>query len=130
MNQLQQPVAPKRRFPLQTILSIATIVLVATMLGLQVYWKYYALRWDGLANQVLTSMDQFLASDEQLGSHSPQVTNITVMHAAENTFEAQATVTASGVASREVPVHIVYDGENMFWRTDPGAFLFITMGNS
>jgi hypothetical protein len=114
----------------QLAVSMAILALVAVMLGLQVYWKYFELRWDGLAEDVLTSMNQYLKSDSRYSEHSPNVSHITVIHAAENTFEGQATVTASGVSARDVIVHIVYDGDTMFWSTDPGAFLFLAMSNT
>jgi hypothetical protein len=122
--------APKRSFPTQLIVSIATLVLVAGLLGFEVYWKYFELRWERLPEDVLTSMNQYLKSDSRYSEHSPNVTHITVMNAAENTFEGQATVTASGVTARDVIVHIVYDGDTMFWSTDPGAFLFLAMSNT
>lgn len=121
--------APKRPFPLQLVVSVLTLLLVAGLLGVEI-WKINQHDAAGLADKVRDSMTAYLREDPDFSSHSPMVTNITVMHASENTFEGQATVTASGTSQRDVPVHIVYDGDLMFWRTDPGAFLFITLNNS
>lgn len=117
------PAPAQRRLRAELVISIATLLLVAGLLGFEV-WKYYQPGWDGLAGQVMTSMNDYLSSDEQLSRTGAEVTHVTVMHAAENMFEGQATVGADSGKVRDVPVHIVFDGTSMFWRTDPGAFLF------
>jgi hypothetical protein len=51
---------------------------------------------------------------------------VSVMRVAQNSFEGQVDVRTSEGKSRTVAVHVKYDGDTMFWDTDPGAFLFMT----
>jgi hypothetical protein len=93
----------KRQFRIELILSIATLILVAALLGFEV-GKYCLTGADGLADKVRTSMNQYLSDDQQFRHSSAQVTTITVMRTAENMFEGQATVTASGTTEHQVSV--------------------------
>jgi hypothetical protein len=70
-------------------------------------------------------MNAYLSKDEQFRDLGLHANSITILHAAGNMYEGQATVTGnSGPDEHMVPVHVIYDGEEVFWRTDPGAFLF------
>lgn len=119
------PVSRSQRAPL--IISIITLLLVLGLIGFDV-WKYTQPNWDGLADDVQTSMNQFLSTDAQLARSYAHVTSLTVMHATDNVFEGQATVASSGGTEREIPVHIIWNGESMLWRTDSGAFAYLMLG--
>ena len=52
------------------------------------------------------------------------VTKVMVMKESENKYQGMATVEYKGL-ERLVPVQVTAEGENVMWRTEPGAFLFV-----
>lgn len=78
---------------------------------------------DELPGKLIDSMNQFLQNNQQLRQTGIHVTAVTVMHASENIYQAEATV-ADGTVNHQVPVHVTYDGQTVLWNTDSGAFLF------
>jgi hypothetical protein len=78
---------------------------------------------DQLPGKLQTSMNEYIQGEKQLRETGIKVTSVTVMHGAGNFYQGDATV-ADGTVDHEVPVHVAYDGDNLLWNTDPGAFLF------
>jgi hypothetical protein len=52
------------------------------------------------------------------------VTKVLVMKESGNKYQGLATVEYKGL-ERQVPVQVTADGENVMWRTEPGAFMFV-----
>jgi hypothetical protein len=52
------------------------------------------------------------------------VTKVMVMKESGNKYQGMATVEYKGV-ERQVPVQVTAEGENVMWRTEPGAFMFV-----
>ena len=52
------------------------------------------------------------------------VTKVMVMKESGNKYQGMATVEYKGM-KREVPVNVTAEGENVMWRTEPGAFMFV-----
>ncbi len=120
---LPPPRAPASRLFVVLSVTVAAVVIVAALVGFSL-WKDRQPDDDGLANDVLDSMNQYLASDQQYQKVGLHVATITVIRAAGNMFEGQATVATNTGDDHTVPVHITYNGDAMLWRTDPGAFAF------
>ena len=106
---------------------VAVLILVAVlgMLGLDI-WRTTQPSAAGLAGMVQTSMDDSLSTEDSFRQYGARVESISVMRVGQNSFEGQAEVRTNTGKSGSVSVHVKYDGDTMFWETNPGAFLFIT----
>lgn len=51
------------------------------------------------------------------------VQSVILTHSDGNNYQGVVTVLYEG-QQEDVPVHVVYDGENMVWDTPPGSFAF------
>jgi hypothetical protein len=111
------------------ILAVVVTAVVAALVGFGV-WKYNQPDITGLADGVRSSMNSELSSDTNLGQYNLQVDSVTVMHTNGDQYQGTATVRAGGGAPHSVLVHVTYDGKQMMWNTDPGAFTFAVFSAS
>jgi hypothetical protein len=112
-----------RRFVL-VVAAVVTAVLVGAGFGIA-FWQSSQPSSTGLAVKVKDSINESFSADERFSSIGLKTQNVTVMHMVGNIFEGQAAVVRSNGRSDSVAVHIGYDGDTMFWRIDPGAFVNI-----
>jgi hypothetical protein len=73
----------------------------------------------------MDSMNQSLSTDKDFARMGLRVKSISVMRAAGDMFEGQATVATTREVDHQVTVHILYDGDTLLWHTDPGSFAFV-----
>jgi hypothetical protein len=119
---------PQRSAPATRLFVVLTgivtaAVIVASVIGFEL-WNAREPDPKGLPDQVVASMNGYLSADPDYSKVDLHVTAITIMHASGNVFEGQATVASSVGGNHSVPVHVMYDGDAMFWRTDSGAFAY------
>lgn len=76
------------------------------------------------AAEVKTSMQRKFDSDADLSRLKLTVTDVTLVNKAGNEYKGIATVRASSGATRDVPINVTADDENLIWDAEPGAFLF------
>jgi len=119
----QRPAGSGRGF---TVL-VAIVSALAVLGGFIGYseWKSSQPSMDGLTTKVMESMNQSLRRDEDFRAAGLRVKSITIMRVTGNMFEGQAVAATRKGDDHNVTVHIGYDGESMFWRTEGGAFLFV-----
>lgn len=72
----------------------------------------------------MESMNQSFKDDKDFRDLGLRAKSITIMRMYGNLFEGQAVVATKKGDDHTVTVHIAYDGDSLFWRTEPGAFLF------
>ncbi len=77
-----------------------------------------------IGDTVRTSMQNTFDTDPQFAQWHLQVTHVQVVHQTDNLYQGIATVMFR-VTSHSVPVQVTYDGKNVVWKTEPGAFLFV-----
>jgi hypothetical protein len=77
---------------------------------------------EDLSKQVTESMQHKLDSDPMFSDMHLAVRSISLIHASGNVYQGIASV-SSASTTHEVSVKVTADGTNMFWQTDPGAFL-------
>lgn len=79
---------------------------------------------DQVGETVKTSMQEKFDSDPQFKDSHMTVTSVQVLKQGDNKFQGIAKITHEG-ASHDVLVEITADRNNVIWRTDPGAFMFL-----
>jgi hypothetical protein len=79
-------------------------------------WYWSQPNFEGLPEQVRTSMNEYISDTKQLRETGVRVTAVTVMHTDGNLYEGQATAT-NGTVDHQVMVHVAYDGDTMLWST-------------
>jgi len=77
-----------------------------------------------IGETVRTSMQNTLDTDPQFARWNLQVTRVQVVHQTDNLYQGVATIRFRAT-SHSVPVQVTYDGNNVVWKTDPGAFSFV-----
>lgn len=77
-----------------------------------------------IGGMVKASMQQKLTSDPQFKDLGLEVEHVQVLKEGENRYQGIARIRHEGDI-HEVPVHVTADGDNVIWRTDQGAFLFV-----
>jgi hypothetical protein len=122
----EEQIAPRRNAVGIATLAVACLILVTVvaMLGLQI-WRTTQPNASGLAGDLQESMSRYLAQDDSLSKYQPQVGAVTLMRSGENQFEASVEISSGSGKHSQVPVHVNYDGDDMFWSTQPGSFLFL-----
>ncbi|BBY46859.1 hypothetical protein MARA_02890 (plasmid) [Mycolicibacterium arabiense] len=109
-----------RTFVVLTSIASGAIV-IASVIGFQL-WQKQQPDAAGLASEVLDSMNASLDADDKFRDEGVHAESITVMHITGNMFEGQAELVNDSGKRDSASVHISYDGENLYWRTDPGSF--------
>lgn len=116
-----------RRFVV--LVAVATaLVTAAVVIGALAefsYWRENQPDMTGLTTKVMDSMNQSLSTDRDFAKMGLHVKSISVMRAAGDMFEGQATVATTREVDHQVTVHILYDGDTLLWHTDPGSFAFV-----
>ena len=74
---------------------------------------------------VLSSMQEKFRTDAQLSALGVEVLRVQVLKESDNRFQGIATVKHDNDL-HDVPVQITAEGDNVIWRTDSGAFAFVT----
>jgi hypothetical protein len=69
-------------------------------------------------------MQQRFASDPELKKLGVAITDVVVIKETGNRYQGMATVHYNGF-NHQVPVQVTAEGENVIWKTDPGAFMFV-----
>lgn len=77
-----------------------------------------------ISQKVLVSMQHRFATDPELSQLGVSITKVVVIKEAGNKYQGMATVQYKG-AERQVPVQVTAEGENVIWKTEPGAFMFV-----
>lgn len=118
-----RPAGSERGF---TVL-VAMVSALAVLGGFIGYseWKSNRPSIDGLPTKVMESMNRSLSRDADFREVGLRVKSVTVMRVTGNMFEGQAVAATRKGDDHKVTVHIGYDGESLFWRTENGAFLFV-----
>lgn len=78
-----------------------------------------------LTTQVKTSMQQTLDDDPNYKEYNLTVQDLTLVKAAENTYNGIATVKPAKRSAGQVSVKVTYDGTNMMWESPPGSLMFL-----
>jgi hypothetical protein len=123
------PASPdnKRRNIIITAVAVAAIVALLVGFGI---WKYNQADITGLADRVRDSMNSELSSDTNFSQYNLQVDGVTVMHSTGDLYQGTASIRAGDGAPHSVLVHVTYDGKQVMWNTDPGAFAFAVFSTS
>lgn len=79
---------------------------------------------DGLPDDVKASMQSTLDTDAGFASFDLTVRSVTLVKAQGNEYDGLAKVSTPTGPERTVAVHVTFDGEQMLWKTEPGAFMF------
>lgn len=119
--------AKPRRRPAQIV--IAVVAGVALLIGAYL-WSEHKLPWQGpdvseLASEVRESMQSSLTSDERYKPYNLTVIKVTLIKSGDNTYDGMAAIKPLNGPQGDVPVDVTYDGENLLWQTQPGAFMFL-----
>ncbi len=132
---MTEPVAPAPNPPRPATRRFVVLVAVVTALVTAVvvigalvefsYWRENQPDMTGLTTKVMDSMNQSLSTDKDFAKMGLHVKSISVMRAAGDMFEGQATVATTREVDHQVTVHILYDGDTLLWHTDPGSFTFV-----
>ena len=77
-----------------------------------------------IGKTVQTAMQTTFDTDPQFSKWQMTVTRVQVLRQGDNQFQGIATISHKGT-SHNVPVAITVDGNNVAWKTEPGAFLFV-----
>jgi capsular polysaccharide biosynthesis protein len=76
-----------------------------------------------VAERTKTSMQQMFDIVSELREAQLTVTNVQVLKRDGNRYQGMANVIHDGT-THDVPVDMRVDGSNVFWKTEPGAFMF------
>ncbi len=77
-----------------------------------------------IGRRVQQSMQERFTADPQMSKFGLRVKKVVAIKEAGNKYQGVATIQYKGT-ERQVPVHITAEGENVIWRTDTGAFMFL-----
>ncbi len=73
---------------------------------------------------VRTSVQNTMSTDPRFAQWGLTVTGVQVERLTDSTYQGTATIEYEGV-SHSIPLHVTYDGKNVVWQTEPGAFSFV-----
>jgi maltose-binding protein MalE len=73
---------------------------------------------------VQQSMQQELDTNPDFSTYDLHVVKVVVIKASGNQYEGLATVRTKSGAEHAVSVDVTTDGEQIMWKTEPGAFVF------
>jgi hypothetical protein len=104
------------------VVAAAVIVVPASTL-----WDETVLKpnIDALPGEVKLSLQSTLDSDEAYREYNLRVESLVLMKTGENIYTGLARIKPANRQPNEIAVTIYYDGERMFWNTEPGAFMWL-----
>lgn len=94
-----------------------TILLALTVFGC-------GLSREQISETVKTSMQEKFDTDPQFKDWHLTVTSVQVLKQGGNQYQGIAKINYEGTL-HDVPVDITVDGNNVMWKSDPGAFMFV-----
>ncbi len=78
-----------------------------------------------IGQRVMTSMQETFSTDPNFTKYEIKVMKVVVVKETGNKYQGMATLVTKKGAQKQVPVQVTAEGENVIWRTEPGALLFI-----
>jgi len=81
-----------------------------------------------VGSSVLRSMQHKFTNDLELSKLRVAIAKVVVIKETGNSYQGIATVLHDG-KEWQVPVQVTADGDNVLWRTEPGAFAFVVMND-
>lgn len=107
------------------LVALATAVIVSGAVIGFMLWHENQPSVTGLSDRVMESMNESLSNDPHFSKTGLHIKSITVMHMVGTMFEGYATAATNREINHDVQVHIAYDGDKLWWNTDPGSFAFV-----
>lgn len=77
-----------------------------------------------VGEMVKTSMQQTFSTDKQFSQFGLTVESVQAIKESDNRYQGMATIRHDGT-THNVPVQITAQGDNVIWKTEPGAFMFV-----
>jgi len=77
-----------------------------------------------IGNKVLLGMQQRFATDPELSKLGISITSVVVVKQSDNKYQGLAIVQYKNI-ERQVSVEVTAQGDNVIWKTDPDAFMFV-----